>query len=481
MKKHPTPYITVIGLEIHAQLLTKSKMFAPEATTYGQLPNTHTSPITLAHPGTMPSINKQAIEHAIKMGLACKSSITRYNRFARKNYFYPDLPKGYQITQDKTPLCQKGYITINTPEEKKIKITRIHIEEDTGKSMHGLVPDTTLLDFNRAGWPLIEIVTAPDMTTPEQAYSCVTEIRRLVRYLGICDGNMETGSMRCDANISVMKKGTTQLGQRVEIKNMNSIRHVQLAITYEVSRQINILEKGGTIIAATRSYNAPTGKTIHLRNKETLSEYRYFPEPDLSPLIIEEDQIKAIKATMPQLPRQLFKKFTNNYLLSVYDAKVLTENKQIALFFDTICTHTKHYKAAANWVMVPIKAYLNEQKLKIDDLPITPSSIASIIDMISKEQLSFSIAVEKLFPALLQTPKTPPHNIATQLGILQTNKKEELIAWIETTLATHPDKVKAYKNGKKGLIGMFMGEIRKLSKGKANLKKAMTLLKQKLT
>lgn len=479
--KSPTTYTTVIGLEIHVQLLTKSKMFGPEATSYGQLPNTQTSPITLAHPGTMPSINKQAVEHAIKMGLACDASITRYNRFARKNYFYPDLPKGYQITQDKTPLCQKGYITINAPEEKKIRITRIHMEEDTGKSMHGLVPNATLLDFNRAGWPLIEIVTAPDMTTPEQAYSFVTEIRRLVRYLDICDGNMEAGSMRCDANVSVMKKGTTQLGQRVEVKNMNSIRHVQLAIAHEVDRQIAILEKGETIIPATRSYNAQTGKTVHLRNKETLSEYRYFPEPDFSLLIIKKEQIAMIRDTMPLLPRELLKKFTHDYNLSVYDAGVLIDNKQIALFFETICQHTKHYKAATNWVMGPIKSFLNEQKLTIEDFPIAPDSIASVIDIVAKGSLSFSVAVAKLLPALLQTPTVDPNKVASQLGLLQTGSENELVAWVETALATYPDKVVAYKNGKKGLIGLFMGEIMKLSKGKANPQKAMALLKQKLT
>ena len=281
-------YTAVIGLEVHAQLSLQRKMFSPEAATYGALPNTQLSTVTLAHPGTLPRINKQAVAYAIKMGLACHATITRKNIFARKNYFYPDLPKGYQITQDKTPICREGFLTIDTPagHEKRIALQRIHIEEDTGKSVHGLVAGETLLDFNRAGTALIEIVTKPDLRTSAEAYSLLSEIRKLVRYLDICDGNMEEGSLRCDANVSVMLKDATAFGQRVEVKNMNSIRNVQLAIEHEIDRQIAVLEAGEAVASETRAYDAATNTTKSLRAKETLNDYRYFPEPDLTPIVV---------------------------------------------------------------------------------------------------------------------------------------------------------------------------------------------------
>ncbi|MEM7173943.1 MAG: Asp-tRNA(Asn)/Glu-tRNA(Gln) amidotransferase subunit GatB [Bacteroidota bacterium] len=471
-------YIPTIGLEVHAQLLTKSKMFAPEATSYGKAPNAQVSAITLAHPGTMPMLNRKAIDSALKMGLACHTSITRYNEFARKNYFYPDLAKGYQITQDKTPLCTDGYVTIDTPLEKKIRIKRIHIEEDTAKSMHDMMPGYTLLDFNRAGCPLIEIVTEPDVSTQEEAYAFLAEIRRLVRYLEICNGNMEEGSLRCDANISVRKKGTEQLGQKVEVKNMNSMRHVQMAIAYEIKRQIKILEEGGKILSSTRSYHAEAGITVHQRNKETMSEYRYFPEPDLSPLIVDKGWIQTIQENMPPLPRVLAKKFTTLYKLSTYDTNVLLEDKSIALFFEQTCPHTTHYKAVANWMMGPIKSYLNQEKTTLALLPITPIRLAKLVDMVATDQISFSVASAKLFPLLFKHPTTDIYQIAQQEGLLQKESSEELEAWIHTVLNKYPDKVEAYRKGKKGLIGFFMGEVMKLSKGQANPKQASLLLQK---
>lgn len=471
-------YTLTIGLEIHVQLLTQSKMFSREATSYSQPPNTYTSPITLAHPGTMPSLNKEAIEHTIKIGLACHASITRHNQFARKNYFYPDLAKGYQITQDKTPLCTKGYIIINTPEEKKIHITRIHLEEDTAKSLHNRLPGSTLMDFNRAGSPLVEIVTEPDMTSPEECYQFLAETRRLVRYLGISDGDMEKGSLRCDANVSVRKKGAEQLGQKVEVKNMNSMTHVKKAIIYEKQRQISILEQGGSIEASTRSYDADLSITVHQRSKETLSQYRYFPEPDLSPLVVDVAWIDSIKNTMPPLPRELAKKFIHTYKLSTYDTNVLIENKDISLFFEATSQHTKHYKAVANWVMGPVKSYLNQEKVTIDLFPIDPSSLAKLIDIVAEDLLSFSVASTKLFPLLLKTPKEDPYKLAEVKGLLQNTNKDELTGWIHAVLAKYPDKVETYKKGKKGLIGFFMGEVMKLSKGKANPKEAMIVLQK---
>lgn len=307
-------YTAVIGLEVHAQLLTKSKIYNTDSTAYGSLPNTNVGVVTLAHPGTMPRLNKRVVEYAIKMGLACHATITRFNIFDRKNYFYPDLPKGYQITQDRTPICVGGYVAIDTKDgERNIELHRIHIEEDAGKSMHLAAETDTLVDFNRAGVPLIEIVSQPDIKTSDEAYNYLTEIRKLVRYLDICDGNMEEGSLRCDANISVMLKGATAFGKKVEVKNMNSIRNVQRAIDHEIERQIEEIEKGKVISSETRTFDASNGLTYSMRTKEELNDYRYFPDPDLSPLIVSEEWLAAIKASMPALPRELYNKYTHEF------------------------------------------------------------------------------------------------------------------------------------------------------------------------
>jgi len=331
-------YEVVIGLEVHAQMLTKSKAYSNDINEYGALPNTNISVISLGHPGTLPVMNKKTIEFAIKLGLACSCKIAENQYFARKNYFYPDLPKGYQITQDKTPICTGGFIEItdenNTP--KKIGITRIHMEEDAGKSIHDVDVYDTLVDLNRAGVPLLEIVSEPDIRSSQEAYNYLTEVRKLLRYLDICDGNMEEGSMRCDANVSVMKKGSTEFGTKVEVKNMNSIRNVQRAIEFEVTRQIEALEKGETLYQETRAFDALKGVTISMRSKEAANDYRYFPEPDLQPLKIDVNQINAIKAEMPALPKELFDKYTKTLGLTAYDAYNLTDHKAIALFLRRI-------------------------------------------------------------------------------------------------------------------------------------------------
>lgn len=478
-------YKAVIGLEIHAQLLTKTKMFSPEATSYGELPNTQVSAVTLAHPGALPTINKEAINFALKIALACEATITEKNYFARKNYYYPDLPKGFQITQDKTPLCTNGHLTIHSPtnkKEKKIRIQRIHLEEDTGKSLHNLIPGHTLLDFNRAGTPLIEIVTEPDLSSPEEAYQCLTEIRRLVRYLDICDGNMEEGSLRCDANISVMRTTDTKFGTRVEIKNLNSIRNVQQALQYEINRHIELLEKGGMLTEETRSYNAAEGKTIHQRTKETLSEYRYFPEPNLSPVIIDDAWKEKIKASMPLLPKQLFEKFTTHYHLSAYDAEVLISDKSIALFFQAICTHLPDEpKAVANWVLGPIKSYLNEHKIPLQSFPLTPSAMAALVKMVTEGTLNFSIAVQKLFPALIKNSEKTPEEVASELGLVQIQDHALLSSWVQEVLDAYPDKVKKYKEGKTGLLGFFMGQVLQRSERKADPKAVSKLLQEELS
>ena len=475
-------YQAIIGLEVHAQLLTESKAYSSDSTEYGVMPNTNLSVITLGHPGTLPRINKRVVEMAVKMGLATNCDITRYNIYARKNYFYPDLPKGYQITQDKTPVCTAGHLDVKDAEgnDKRIGITRIHMEEDAGKSMHLAGETETLIDLNRAGMPLIEIVSEPDIRDSEEAYNYLTEIRRLVRYLEICDGNMEEGSLRCDANISVMLKDSPLWGTKVEVKNMNSFRNVQRAIEHEIERQIMVIENGGKIDSETRNFDASTGATTAMRSKETLNDYRYFPEPDLPPLVIEQEWLERIKATMPSLPQELYKRFTEEFGLSEYDAGVLTDAKEIALYYDELCKFTQNYKGAANWVTGPVKSYLNELQLHIKDFPLQPHAIAEIITLVDENKVSHSVAAKKIFPFMLENPGIPAHQVAEEQNLLQESDSDSLKAIVAEVLAANPQKVEEYKAGKKSLVGMFMGEIMKKTKGKADPKVANQLLQEGL-
>ena len=356
-------YELVVGLEIHIQLLTNSKAYSSDSTAFGALPNSNISPISLGHPGTLPKFNHRTLEYGIRLGLACGSNIREENQFARKNYFYADLPKGYQITQDKTPLCNGGEILIKDDEgnDKSIGITRIHMEEDSGKSIHDLDPYHTLIDLNRAGVPLLELVSEPDIRSPQEAYNYLTEVRKLVRYLEICDGNMEEGSMRCDANVSVRKKGAKEFGERTETKNLNSIRNVYRAIEFEAKRQIEIIEAGGSIHMETRGFDAVKGETISQRSKEMAHDYRYFPEPDLQRIFVKDEEINSVKSSLPPLPNEVFRRLTQDFELSEYDAGVLTEDKEFALYFLELCEHTKNYKAAANWMNGAVKSVLNEK------------------------------------------------------------------------------------------------------------------------
>ena len=474
-------YISVIGLEVHAQLLTKSKIYNTDSTEYGSLPNTNVGVVTLAHPGTLPRLNKRVVEYAIKMGLACHSEITRFNIFDRKNYFYPDLPKGYQITQDRTPICKGGYVTINTKDgERNITLHRIHIEEDAGKSMHLAAETDTLVDFNRAGVPLIEIVSQPEIRTSDEAYAYLTEIRKLVRYLGICDGNMEEGSLRCDANISVMLKDATQFGKKVEVKNMNSIRNVQRAIDHEIERQIEEIEKGNVIVSETRTFDAGTGLTYGMRTKEELNDYRYFPDPDLSPMEVSDTWLNEIRATMPALPRELYNKYITEFHLPEYDAQVLTDSKDVALYFEELCKLTKNYKAASNWIMGPVKSCLNELMLSAEEFPISAPVLAELISLIDGGKISFSVASQRVFPELLKSPNKTALEVAQHLNLIQESNHDVIIPIIDEVLKEFPLKVEEYKNGKKGIVGMFMGEVMKRSKGKADPKVANELITKKL-
>ncbi len=474
-------YEAVIGLEIHTQLSTKSKAYASDSTEYGVLPNTNVSVISLGHPGTLPKSNKRVIEYAVRLGLAVKSQIREVNEYARKNYFYADLPKGYQITQDKTPICTGGYITIKQEDgsEKNINITRIHMEEDAGKSIHDIDPSDTLIDLNRAGVALLEIVSEPELRSGEEAYKYLTEVRKLVRYLDICDGNMEEGSMRCDANVSVRLKGATEFGKRTETKNMNSIRNVQRAIEYEVKRQIEAIENGEEISQDTRSFDAVAGTTFVLRSKEMTNDYRYFPEPDLQPVIVTEEYIAKVKSTLPPLPNDLFKKYTA-LGLSSYDAGVLTDSKEIALFFEDIIANTKNVKSASNWLTVQIKAYLNDNALHISDFKISAERIAQLVDFIDTGKASHTIAIQKIFPKMLEEPNKTPAQIAEENNWIQESDSSALTEFAKQAIAKFPDKVIAYKAGNVNLLGLFMGEMMKLSKGKADPKMANELLKKLL-
>ena len=473
-------YKVVIGLEVHAQMLTKSKAYSSDANLYGATPNTNVSPITLGHPGTLPKMNKVTIDYAIKMGIACNCTIAGKQHFSRKNYFYPDLPKGYQITQDTTPICTGGGVLINTKSgvPKTIGLTRIHMEEDAGKSIHDIDPFNTLVDINRAGVPLIEIVSEPEIADSEEAYNYVTEVRKLVRYLDICDGNMEEGSLRCDANISVMLNDASEFGNKVEVKNMNSIRNVKNAIEFEITRQIIAVENGETIKSETRNYDALKNITTSMRSKEAANDYRFFPEPDLQPILVTENDIESLRAAMPPLPNALFKKYTTVFNLSTYDANNLIESKEVALYFEDIIKHSKNYKSAANWVMGEVKSYLNQQAIKISDFPLTAKTIADIIKLIDNNNISHSLASQKLFPQLILENSKTASQIAEEQNWIQDSNEDSLSGLIAEIIDENPAEIERFKNGEKKLMGVFMGQLMKKSKGKADPKTASKLINE---
>lgn len=474
-------YEIVVGLEVHAQLLTGSKLFCGDSIAFGAEPNTHVSPVTLAHPGSLPKMNRKAIGYAIKMGLACNCEIEQKNYFARKNYFYPDLPKGYQISQHTTPICKNGFVKIRVAgQEKSIRLNRIHLEEDAGKSLHDADDKNTAVDYNRAGTPLIEIVTEPDIRSSDEAFAYVSELRKLVRYLGVCDGNMEEGSMRCDANISVRKMGDEKLGTRVEVKNLNSIRNVKRAIDFEANRLIEKIEAGETIKQQTRSFDANNGTTFAIRDKEDAEDYRYFPDPDLTPFDLKDDFISEIKNTIPELPEKRIENYTRHYLLPEYDAQVLTEEKEISDYFEQVILHTNNYKAAANWMLGPVKNWLNENGKSIEDFLLQPAQVASLVTCVDDGKLSFSTASTKLFHLLLENPGEETILLAEKNNLIQQSDSSALEPVIDEVLQQLADKVIAYKKGKKGLLALFVGEVMKRTKGKADPKKTNEILLEKL-
>jgi len=493
-------YELVIGLEVHAQLITESKAYSSDPNAYGDHPNTNVSVITLGHPGTLPVANKKVIELAVRMGLATNCSVASWMHYARKNYFYPDLPKGYQITQDKTPICTEGFILIpsnkdeiggaqrdsgSSPgvasrKEKRIGITRIHMEEDAGKSIHDVDPFNTLVDLNRAGVPLIEIVSEPDIRSGQEAYDYLVEIRRLVRYLDICDGNMEEGSLRCDANISLRPKGVEAFGTRCEVKNMNSFKNVVRAIEYEAQRQSEILSAGGTIHMETRTFDAGKGSTIGMRSKELAHDYRYFPEPDLQPITVSTAMKEAIRKAMPPLPRELRAKYTTELGLSEYDAAILTDDKATALYYEAVIAGTNNFKGAANWVMGDVRSWVNERGLTMEEFPITAERLTGLIALIDSGQVNHTVASQKLFPLMLADTATSAAELAAKHDLLQSTDEGLVESIMKQVMATYPDKVEAYRNGNKGLLGLFMGEVMKGTKGKADPKRANEVVRNLL-
>ncbi len=474
-------YEVVIGLEVHAQLLTKSKLFCGDSISFGAEPNTHVSPVALAHPGTLPVMNKEVIALAVKLGVALNCTIEQHNYFARKNYFYPDLPKGYQVSQHTAPICKGGYLTIQTISGKKnVQLNRIHMEEDAGKSIHDLFDNYTAIDLNRAGTPLLEIVTEPDMHSAEEAFAYLTELRKLVRWLDVCDGNMEEGSLRCDANISVRLKGETKLGTRVEVKNLNSIRNVKKAIEIEVERLITVVESGEKVIQETRSFNADNNTSFSLRSKEEADDYRYFPEPDLPPFNITQEYINVLKNNMPELPGILQEKYINNHGLSAYDAALICTDKEDATFFEVVAAKTNNYKATANWVTGPIRNYCNEKQISINEFPLNTDKISELIQFTETGKIHFNVASTKLMEAMIENIDKTPESLAASLNLMQENDTDALQKWVEETIASMPGKVKEYRAGKKGLIGLFAGQVKKLSKGKADMEVVTKLLEEQL-
>lgn len=474
-------YQVVIGLEVHAQLLTNSKLFCGDSAAFSTDPNTHISPVTLAHPGTLPKMNTKAIEYAVKLGLALHCEIEQHNYFARKNYFYPDLPKGYQVSQHTTPICKNGSVAINVDgAERNIRLNRIHMEEDAGKSLHDVDENYTSIDLNRAGVPLLEIVSEPDMHSSDEAFAYITELRKAVTWLGICDGNMEEGSMRCDANISIRLKGETTLGTRVEVKNLNSIRNVKRAIDIEVERLISLVENNQAIIQETRSYDADNNTTFSLRSKEDADDYRYFPEPDLCPFHITDDYLVRVKNELPVLPNELKKRYVAEFKLSDYDASVLCDDRDQAAYFEAVIKHTGNYKAVANWMLGPVKGHLNDSDTAYNAFSLPAEKLAALITLVENGTLNFGIASSKVFPVLLTQPGEEPLQIATELNLLQETDSGSIGQWVDEAIAKMPDKVKQYQSGKKGLIGLFAGEVKKISKGKADMQLVNSLLEKKL-
>ena len=476
-------YEAVIGLEVHAQLLTDTKIFCGCRASYGDEPNTNVCPVCLGMPGALPVLSREALEFAILAAIALECKVNSRSIFARKNYFYPDLPKGYQISQFDEPLAVDGRLEIELEngEKKTVRINRLHMEEDAGKNLHEGFNDSarfSYIDMNRCGIPLIEIVSEPDIRTPEEASVYLQEIRKILRYIGVCDGNMEEGSLRCDANMSIRPVGTQPLGVKTEVKNMNSFRSVRNAIAFEIDRQIKLLNDGGRITQETRLWNQASNKTIAMRSKEQSHDYRYFPEPDLTPVLIDSTVIETIKSRLPEMPKEKKDRFVKDYQIPRYNAQVLTESKALADYFETACKHGGNPAGISNWILSELLRELKQNKIEIEDCPIKPEYISELVVLIEKGTISGKMGKD-VFARMYNTCASPSAIVEEQ-GMVQVKDEGQIADVINKVLEENPDQVKAWVDGREQLFGFFVGQIMKASRGKANPGMVNSLLKQKL-
>ena len=470
----------VIGVEIHAQISSKSKLFSPSATEFAAPPNSQVSLIDAAMPGMLPVLNEYCVHQAIKTGIGIKAKINHKSRFDRKNYFYPDLPSGYQITQFYHPIVQGGHLDIVTEEEgdKTIRINRIHLEQDAGKSMHDQSPSYSFIDLNRAGVGLMEIVTEPDLRSPEETAEFVRKLRTLLRYIGSCDGDMEKGSMRCDANVSVRLLGSDKLGTRCEIKNINSIRNIMRAIEFEAARQVELLENNQSVMQETRLFDADTGETRAMRSKEEAHDYRYFPDPDLLPVIVSQELIDRLMTELPELPDEKIKRYIAEFNLNNYDAEVLAADEAVANYFESAVALCSSPKILANWILSELFGLLNKNSLTLSECKITPQMLAKMVSLIEDGVISGKIA-KVVFEEMFETAKDP-EKIIEEKGLVQVSDSGMLSSIIDEVLASNPDSLSAYQAGKDKLFGFFVGQVMKKTDGKANPTLVNTLLKEKL-
>lgn len=472
-------YETVIGLEVHAQMLTDSKMFCGCSSKFGSEPNSQTCPVCIGMPGVLPVINKKAVEFTIRTGLATNCKISAFSRFARKNYFYPDLPKGYQISQYELPICEGGHIDIVVDSVKKrIGLTRIHMEEDAGKNIHEGAGNFSFVDLNRAGTPLMEIVSEPDIRSPKEASEYMRKLRTILQYLSVCDGNMEQGSLRCDANVSLRPVGQKELGVKVEIKNINSFRFVEKALEYEIKRQTHILEEGGKIIQETRLWDPSANTTLSMRTKEEAHDYRYFPEPDLLPIAADEKWIDEIRRSLPELPDAKRERLISEYGLPEYDADFLTSEKSVAIWFEAAVKAGGSPKALSNWIMGELMSFLNEENKTIDECPIRPLQLAGMLRLIDNGTISGKIA-KKVFEDMYRTGKDA-EDIVKEKGLVQISDTSEIERAVDDVITKNPNEVERFRAGDEKLIGFFVGQVMKLTKGKANPQVVNELLRKKL-
>jgi len=472
-------YETVIGLEVHAQLLTKTKIFCGCSTEFGAPPNTHTCPVCLGMPGVLPVLNRKVVDYTIRMALATNCTIARESRFARKNYFYPDLPKGYQISQYELPIAEHGHVFIGlNGERKRIGITRIHMEEDAGKLIHDPYRPISVVDFNRTGVPLIEIVSEPDIRAPEEAGAYLRQLRDILRYLEICDGNMEEGSFRCDANVSIRPVDTKDLGTRTELKNMNSFKHVENALAYEIKRQKTVIEDNGEVVQETRLWDPDKGVTVSMRGKEEAHDYRYFPDPDLLPIVIDKKWVEEARNTLPELPDKKQARFIEQYGIPLNDARVLISSRALADYFEACVKHFPKPKTVSNWVMGSILAVLKAQNKTIEQSPVSAGRLAELLRLIDSGVISGKIA-KAVFDEMVSSGK-PPETIVREKSLVQVTDADAIAETVKQVLTGHAKEVSDYRAGKTKLFGFFVGQVMKATRGKANPKMVNEILKKML-